>query len=249
MIIHDFDNQSESVIKVEDFYGKPKNLIQKCLILFSKEIHDFVLKNFECKEIAQIHACNGVTPIYSFLLDGEEIGFYLTGIGAPVASIMAYECHHITGANQFIMFGSCGSLDASKTKGKFILATECYRGEGTSYYFKEASDYLSVKNADKVASIFDECHIPYVKGRVWTTDCMLRETSNLVHKRKEEGCIAVDMELSGVQAMADFYGFELYNFLESGDVLEESSYDMKGLHNANHAIGKLYIPLEIAKRI
>ena len=30
---------------------------------------------------------------------------------------------------------------------------------------------------------------------VWTTDSMLRETAGLVQKRKQEGCVAVEMEL------------------------------------------------------
>ena len=86
-------------------------------------------------------------------------------------------------------------------------------------------------------------------GKVWTTDSMLRETSGLVSKRKAEGCIAVEMELAGVQSVCDFYDLELYDFLESGDVLEESGYEVEGLHNANHNLGKLYVALEAAKYI
>ena len=78
---------------------------------------------------------------------------------------------------------------------------------------------------------------------------MLRETKGLVAKRKEEGCIAVEMELAGVQALCDFYGLTLYDFLEAGDVLSDSSYDINGLHVANHDLGKLYLALEIATMI
>jgi len=78
---------------------------------------------------------------------------------------------------------------------------------------------------------------------------MIRETKGLVAKRKAEGCIAVEMEVAGVQAVCDFYGLELYDFLEAGDVLEASGYEMEGLHNANHNFGKLFIALEIALRV
>lgn len=91
--------------------------------------------------------------------------------------------------------------------------------------------------------------MPYVQGKVWTTDSMLRETVNLVNKRKEEGCIAVEMELAGVQAICDFYGFELYDFLVSGDVLIEGNYEMEGLAAANHDLDKLFIALKIAKNV
>jgi uridine phosphorylase len=78
---------------------------------------------------------------------------------------------------------------------------------------------------------------------------MIRETKGLVAKRKEEGCIAVEMEVAGVQAVCDFYGLELYDFLEAGDVLEASGYEVEGLRGANHNFGKLYIALEIALRV
>lgn len=54
---------------------------------------------------------------------------------------------------------------------------------------------------------------------------------------------------SGVQAVCSFYGLSLYNFLEAGDVLEESGYDVANLRGANHDLGKLYIALETALRI
>ena len=57
------------------------------------------------------------------------------------------------------------------------------------------------------------------------------------------------MELAGVQAVCDFYNMELYDFLEAGDVLEVSGYEVEGLFDANHNLGKLYIALETALHI
>jgi uridine phosphorylase len=162
---------------------------------------------------------------------------------------MCYEASWATGAKKFIMFGSCGSLDREKTTSKFIVPTESYRGEGCSYYYAPPADYIEIKNAQKLATIFEELAVPYVLGRNWTTDSMIRETKGLVAKRKEEGCISVEMELAGVQAVCDFYDLELYDFLEAGDVLEESGYEVEGLHGANHNLGKVYIGLEVALRV
>ena len=249
MIINDFDNTTEPIVNLETFYGKKKHIVDTCLIVFSKAIHDYMVKTFECDVIGEISACNGDITIYSFTNEGEKIAFYLSPIGSAVASGSVYEAHWQVGATQFIMFGSCGSLDGEKTHGKYIIPTECYRGEGASYYYKEPADYIEITTAERLAKIFDELEAPYVMGRVWTTDSILRETAGLVNKRKEEGCIAVDMELAGVQALCDFYHFELYNFLEAGDVLEESHYDVRGLPNANHGLGKLSLALDIAQRI
>jgi purine-nucleoside phosphorylase len=70
-----------------------------------------------------------------------------------------------------------------------------------------------------------------------------------VQKRKSEGCLAVEMEAAGLQAVCDFHALELYDFLEAGDVLEESAYDTKALPGANHSLGKIMVALEIAKRM
>ena len=223
-----FDNETEALIDLNVFYGAGKHITDKCLIIFSKEIHTYLLEHYECEIIGEIGVCNGNIPIYCLEYKGEKIAFYLTGIGSAVASSMCYESHHLIGATKYIMFGSCGSLDKEATKGKFIIPTECYRGEGASHYYAPSSDYITIKNC------------------VWTTDSMLRETKGLVAKRKGEGCIAVEMELAGVQAICDFYGLELYDFLEAGDVLEDSGYEFEGLHNANHNVGKAMIALEAA---
>ena len=249
MIVHDFDNETPSMVSLEPFYGPKKHLLDKCLILFSKEIHDYLLERYDCAVVGHIGACNGVTPIYRFDLDGEPVAFYLSAIGSAIASGTCYEVHWQTGATKFLMFGSCGSLEGERTRGKYIVPTEAYRGEGASYYYAPPADYITIRTADQVVAIFEALGAPYVQGRVWTTDSMLRETAGLVQKRRAEGCLAVEMELAGVEALCDFYGLTLYDFLEAGDVLDESGYEASGLKSANHHLGKLHLGLEILKRI
>lgn len=249
-MLNDFyDIESEPIVNFESFYGPKRNLVGKCLVIFSKVIYDYMLRQFECTQIAEIGACNGAIPIWVFEHEGERIAFYLTPIGSALAGGAVAEVNHVIGADKFVMFGSCGSLDGQKTAGKFIIPTEAYRGEGLSYYFAKAQDYIIIKNSDKLVCFFTELGIPFVQGRVWTTDSMIRETVNLVNQRKSEGCIAVEMEVAGVQAVCDFYGFELYDFLASGDVLAEGNYDIKALVDANHNLDKLQIALKIAHRI
>ena len=248
MIIDSFDT-SEPILKLEHFYGEKGHILDKCLVILSREIFDYIQLHYDLKQVGLIGGSSYRIPIYAFEYKGELIGVYLSSMGSVLCAGNIAECAYITGATKFVMFGSCGTLDKEVTKGKFVIPTEAYRDEGTSYHFMPPSDFVKINNADKVESVFKKLNIPYVKGKAWTTDGFLMETVNKVKKRKEEGCIAVEMELAGVQALCDFYGLTLYDFLEAGDVLSDSSYDINGLHAANHDLGKLYLALEIATMI
>ena len=73
-----------------------------------------------------------------------------------------------------------------------------------------------------------------------------------MEKRKKEGCIAVEMECAGVQAVCDFRGLEYYTFLISGDLLDAKEWDRRILGNdeeINHQLKNFYIALELALRI
>ena len=249
MIIDSYDAESAPIVTLESFYGPKKHLVKKCIVVFSNVIYDYMLQTFSCEKIAEIGACNGNIPIWSFPFESERLAFYLTPIGSALAGGTIAEVNHLTGASTFVVFGSCGSLDGAATKNKYIVPTQAYRGEGLSYYFAKPQDYIQIKNAEKVAQILSDLNLPYIAGKVWTTDCMLRETVNLVNQRKQEGCIAVEMELAGIQAICDFSGFEVYYFLVAGDVLVEGSYEIAGLASANHNLDKLFLALQIAKRV
>ena len=81
-----YDIDTEPIVSLEAFYGKPKHIADKCLIIFSKEIHQSLLEHFECRKVGMISACNGDTHIYCMEYKGEKICFYLSWIGSALAS-------------------------------------------------------------------------------------------------------------------------------------------------------------------
>ncbi|MCI6063863.1 nucleoside phosphorylase [bacterium] len=206
------------------------------MIIFSEQIFEYMLDTYEHQEVGAIRCCNGITPVYVFDIEGMKIAGYLSHIGSALAGGDVIDVNWLTGAVKFIMFGSAGSLDSGLTTGKFVIPTHSYREEGLSYHYAPPADYIEVKNAKTIKAIFDELKLPNVLGKVWTTDAIYRETKAKFDARKKEGCIAVEMELAGVQAVCDFYGWELYNFLVTGDVLDQAVYDVSGLADANHNI-------------
>ena len=249
MITDSFDPKSEPLFTVESFVGPQKHLCDVCVLTFSDVILRELETRFALRKVDVLRSANGDRPIYLFAYEGKTLAVVLCGIGATLAGGQVEELNWIIGATKFVMFGSAGSLNREATAGRYVIPTEAYRDEGMSYHYSPPADYIAVKNANRVEEIFRELQLPCVKGRVWTTDAFYRETRDQFEKRKAEGCLAVEMELSGVQAVCDFCGFELYNFLVTGDVLDAPVYENDGLHSANHGLDKLDIALEIAKRV
>ena len=64
MITDCYDIQSEPLLSLRDFYGEPGHKVEKCLILFSKHIHQHLLVNFDCEPIGTLNSCNGSKTIY-----------------------------------------------------------------------------------------------------------------------------------------------------------------------------------------
>ena len=249
MITELFDPTDDPIISPAAFYGEQGHLCDVCIVLFSKVIFEELLRRYPCTLVAQIGACNGSIPICTFDLDGKTVAFYLSPIGSAMASTGVIEANWRTGATKFVMFGSAGALDREKTAGHYVVPTAAYRGEGMSYHYAAPADYIDVPGAETVCRVFDALGAPYVTGRVFTTDAIYRETRRQIAARRAEGCIAVEMELAGVQAVCDHHGFALYDFLMTGDVLDAPVYTPDGLREANHSLSKLDLALEIARRV
>lgn len=249
MITDSFDIGSEAVISPENFLGEKKKVCDIAIGTFSREIYAAVLKEFPNEIIGEMKAANRIKPVYLLTINNQRIAFYLSEIGASLSSTDIIEVNWLTGAEKFLLFGSAGSLDKEKTSGRYVIPSEAYRDEGMSYHYAPPQDYITIKNADVVETFFKAVNLPYIRGRVWTTDALYRETRGLVAKRKSEGCIAVEMELAGMQAVCDFYGIELYDFLVTGDVVDQADYTADGLHEANHDLGKFFVALRLAEAL
>jgi uridine phosphorylase len=252
MITDSFDTTTEAIISPPKASKAGKAICDICIATFSNQMIAEIINRFDCARITEIVSANGVIPCYKLNYKGKEIAFYMTMIGSACAGTCVEETHCFTGATKYIMFGACGCLDKEVAAGKIIVPTDAYRDEGLSYHYAKASDYIKIRNADFVAAFFEESGIPYVKGKTWTTDAIYRETRSNMEKRKAEGCVAVEMECAGVQAVCDFRNLEFYNFLMSGDLLDAPEWDRRVLGDAGertHQIRSFYLALELALRL
>ena len=81
--------------------------------------------------------------------------------------------------------------------------------------------------------ILNDNNISYTEGKVWTIDAPYRETRAKVLKRKEQGCICVDMECSAINAVARFRNKELFQFFYAADNLDSAKWDQRSLSNGD----------------
>ena len=219
MGITDSFDTSRPLLGPENFYTKG-SISDTCIVTFSHQVLEDVLKRYDCKEETCTATANGKIPVYSLHDGTHKILFYMSPIGAACAGAVMNEVNFLTGATNFIVFGSCGSLDHTLTDGKLIVPVESYRDEGFSYHFQKAADYIEIPNSKKLSELFGQLSVPYVSGRSWTTDAIYRETEANVAIRKAEGCIAVEMESAGLQALCTFHRWEFYTFFFASDLVD-----------------------------
>lgn len=249
-ITDSFDPVGKPLITPADSYRKSPYALDVCVINFSQKIMDALIGDgvVELLEADRIRCVSCYFPVYR--VRGTNIGIVKTTVGAPITAALAEEMSYVYSCRKFVMFGSCGGLDSSIAQGKLIVPTHAYRDEGMSYHYAPPADYIEVKNHAFVASALDSLGVGYVTGRTWTTDAFYRETDLLCARRRAEGCIAVEMEVSAVQAVADFYGLELYNFLYRADNLDAASWESSYLSDMPHdeRLSHFYVALEVAHR-
>ena len=251
MITDTFDNKTEEIIKVYRNEKAPK--VDVCIITFSCEILKYVLDNFKCSLIGSLYSSNGTNPVYQFEYEDRIFAVYMSYVGAPGCVADMEDTLSLINTEKYVVFGGAGCLDKEIARGKIMVPTAAYRDEGTSYHYAEASDYIAVKNADIVASFMENAGLPFVKGKTWTTDAFHRETRGNFEKRKNDGCISVEMECAAVQALCDFRKLNVYFFFTCGDLLDAPKWNARmeknQKKNTQHDSGFFHIALELARYI
>lgn len=251
MITDSFENETEEIIKVTRNDNAFK--VDACIVTFSHMILNDVLQKFECKKIGDLFSSNGANPVYEFEYENRHFAVYMSYVGAPACVADMEDTMSIISTDKYIVFGGSGCLNKDIARGKVMVPTAAYRDEGTSYHYAPASDYIEIKNADVVAGFMEMSGLPFVKGKTWTTDAVHRETRANFEKRKNDGCISVEMECAAVQAMCDFRGLDVYFFFTCGDLLDAPQWDERMKKNqikdTQHDSGHFDIALELARFI
>lgn len=248
-IISAFDNKTEEILKPRSVISKVENFPEIVVVTFNEKIFDLIRKmdNSECIDGMSM---GYYIPIYKINYKEKNIAVYHTLLGGA-GSAACMEEVIAKGGKKFIFFGSCGTLDKNIVAGHFILPSDAYRDEGTSYHYVPAEDYIKVKTYTKLENIFLKLDLPYIITKTWTTDALYRETKNNMLKRKSEGCLAVDMECASIMSVGQFRNVEVYQFLYAEDTLDGIEWDRRTMGKVPMSTYEIYLhtALDIATMI
>lgn len=169
---------------------------------------------------------HGPHPIWIVEHAGEQLALCNLGVGAPLAA-SSYDLMIALGVTKVIGCGGAGMIDGGFDVGHVIVPTGAVRDEGTSYHYAP-HDTDVAPHPDALAAIVAELEangVPHDLGLTWTTDAIYRETRGKVARRREQGCLTVEMEAAALFAVAAFRGAVYGQMLYAGDDVSAGEWD------------------------
>lgn len=253
MILTEFDPEKKALINPGDIIKPVEGMPKVAVACYSNTTFERMLGELDARMVATTSTANGVTPVYSAKYKGVEIALFMIDVGASMSAGMLEDVF-MMGVRKAVVFGTCGVLDQSIEDCSIIIPSSAVRDEGTSYHYAPASDEIEVNenHMHVFTKMLAELHVKYTVGKTWTTDAFYRETPEKIKRRKQQGCICVDMECSANAAVAKFREKDLIQFFYAADNLDAEEWDVRSLSNHSKLEEKdriAMIALELAVRV
>lgn len=226
--ILEFDRAPEAFIEPSKII-RARDLPEHCVICFFKEVIDKIIAEHDATTVVENKWEDGPHCIYEISYHNKRLAFFHPGVGAPVSAGLLEEAIAF-GCRKFIACGGCGVLEKDIAVGHIIVVSGAVRDEGVSYHYlppgREVRAQPGAVNA--LVDTLNLHEIPYRVGKTWTTDAPYRETLNKIARRREEGCITVEMESAALIAVAQFRNVVFGQALYGGDDLSGTEWDNRG---------------------
>lgn len=222
--ILEFDDSRAAIIEPHNLHAPLPTLPEHCVLCFFNDVIGALCRADQC--IYTVSSEIGSNPIYVMEHAGERFTVIHPGVGAPLAAAFLEDAIAL-GCRKFIACGGAGVLNREIAVGHLVVPTAAVRDEGTSYHYLPPSREVSASPAavSAVQHTLDAHAIPYVTGKTWTTDAIYRETPAKIARRREEGCITVEMEAATFFAVAQFRGVTFGQILYGGDDISGDVWD------------------------
>lgn len=225
--ILEFDPDVDAIIRPHHLVDKME-ISERCVMTFFADEMEKFLKKYPNKVIGMFKCDAFKLPIYEVEIQGRKVTLLQAMVGGPVA---ARQIEDLTqrGCQKFMICGDCGVLDKEIVAGHLIIPTSAIRDEGTSYHYLPPSREveMDLEVLTVIKEVLSQNHVPYLTTKTWTTDAFFRETRAKTQKRKNEGCLTVEMEAAAYMAVAKFNHIKLGQILYAGDALDQNMWDRR----------------------
>jgi uridine phosphorylase len=225
--ILEFDPTAEALIEPTRLARPIDGLPERAVVCFFQEVIEAECIRGGAAVVGRLHWEHGVHPLYDLDVGaGRHVAVFHPGVGAPLAAGLLEEviAH---GCRAFVACGGAGALVPDLALGHVVVPTAAVRDEGTSYHYVAPSREIAADpGAVSVArSVLERKGIPHTLGKTWTTDAPFRETAARVARRREEGCITVEMEAAAFMAVAQHRRVRFAQYLYAGDDVSGEAWD------------------------
>ena len=204
----------------------PRDVPEHAVLCFFSEV---VAKLSDgARECFKMRAEHGTHVAYEIEYEGKRLAFFQPGVGAPLAAAFLEQAI-ARGCRRFAVCGGAGALVPELALGHVIVPTAAIRDEGTSYHYLAPSREVepAPSAVDAATTMLGERDVPFIAGKTWSTDGIYRETRARTARRREEGCLVVEMEAAALFAVARFRGVPLVYLLYAGDSLAGEEWDRR----------------------
>ncbi len=233
LVIEEYDYAKEAVINPWNIYQKIEGMPKVLVSCFANTTFKRMLQmGTDVEVVTMAHDAANDYPVYKMNFEGTQLALVNMPVGAA-GTIGTLEDLYQFGVEKMVLFGTCGVLDSSIRDCSVIVPTRAVRDEGISYHYAPPSNEIAVNvgTKDRFIQFLEEIGCQYTEGKVWTTDAFYRETEKKVARRKEMGCIAVDMECASVAAVTQFRNKQVLQFFYAADVVSKENWDRRSLSN------------------
>lgn len=253
MIHNEFDPDRRAIINPEDSFHRPDgDFPEICVGIFSKPIMEWLLEKYGGTEISHFGCCIGAVPVYKVSAFGTEAAVFMPFVGGPGAA-STMEMSIPMGGRYYVYFGAAGVLQKGISHGRLLLPTAAIRDEGLSYHYLPAADEVELDPEDVQAcrEAMDGLGVSFAQGKTWTTDAFFRETRAKTARRREQGCISVEMECASLAAVAQFRGVHFAEFFYATDTVDDAGWDSGVLHEKGAGLEEVCfrVAVETGKRM
>ncbi|NCF69406.1 MAG: purine-nucleoside phosphorylase [Chloroflexi bacterium] len=220
---------------------KKRDMPEKCVVCFFSDVIEKVVSEHDASTIVENRWEDGPHPVYEISYRGQRLAFFHPGIGSALSAALLEEVIAF-GGRHFIACGGCGVLEKDIAAGQLLVVSAAVRDEGASYHYLPPAREVTA-NPQVLKGLVDlltDRGLPYLVGKTWTTAAPYRETPARIQARKDEGCLAVEMEAAGLMAVAEFRSAPFGQILYAGDDLSGPEWDNRGWQSLSEVREQLF---------